>query len=344
LLAKTSFGFEDILADELEKLGATNLLKVTRAVTFDADLELMYKVNLWSRVSLRILKPLKSFPAGSEQQLYDEVKKIDWSEFLSVEETLAVDGVVSNSALNHSLYVALKTKDAIVDQFREKTGRRPSVDTAHPKIRINVHISKDVANISLDSSGESLHKRGYRNQTGEAPINETLAAGMVLLSGWDKKSPLIELNPFGQLPILEDGDVVVRNSQTILVYVARKWGGEAWLPTDAISLARVAQWLMVAENEIARGPGDARLHDKFGYKLDVAQARDNAKRILSIFEAHLAQNEWLALGRPTIADIACMPYIALGHEGGVPLDPYPAVAAWVSRVKKLPGFIGMPAI
>ena len=162
--------------------------------------------------------------------------------------------------------------------------------------------------------------------------------------GAHKKSPLIELNPFGQLPILEDGDVVVRNSQTILIYVARKWGGEAWLPTDAISLARVAQWLMVAENEIARGPGDARLHDKFGYKLDVAQARDNAKRILSIFETHLARNDWLALGRPTIADIACMPYIALGHEGGVPLDPYPAVAAWVSRVKKLPGFIGMPAI
>ncbi len=101
---------------------------------------------------------------------------------------------------------------------------------------------------------------------------------------------------------------------------------------------------MVAENEIARGPGDARLHDKFGYKVDVAQARDNAKHILSIFEAHLARNDWLALGRPTIADIACMPYIALGHEGGVPLDPYPAVAAWVSRVKKLPGFIGMPAI
>lgn len=192
LLAKTSFGFEDLLAQELESLGATNILKVTRAVTFDGDDELMYKANLWSRVALRILKPIKTFPAGSEQELYDEVKKIDWSEYLSVDETLAVDGVVSNSALNHSLYVALKTKDAIVDQFREKFGKRPSVDTAHPKTRINVHISKDVANISLDSSGDSLHKRGYRNQTGEAPINETLAAGMVMLSGWDRKSALID--------------------------------------------------------------------------------------------------------------------------------------------------------
>ena len=192
LLAKTTFGFEDLLADELKSFGATNIEKVTRAVTFDGDLEIMYKANLWSRVSLRILKPVKTFPAGSEQELYDEVKKIDWSEYLTVDETLAIDGVVSNSVLNHSLYVALKTKDAIVDQFREKFGKRPSVDTAHPKVRINVHISKDVANISLDSSGDSLHKRGYRSQTGEAPINETLAAGMVLLSGWDRKSPLID--------------------------------------------------------------------------------------------------------------------------------------------------------
>ena len=192
MLAKTTFGFEDILAQELESMGATNILKVTRAVTFDGDDELMYKANLWSRVALRILKPIKSFPAGSEQELYDEVKKIDWSEYMGVDDTLAIDGVVSNSVLNHSLYVALKTKDAIVDQFRDKLGKRPSVDTAHPTVRINVHISKDVGSISLDSSGESLHKRGYRGQTGEAPINETLAAGMVMLSGWDKKSPLID--------------------------------------------------------------------------------------------------------------------------------------------------------
>src|SRR5437016_655735 len=112
----------------MNALGATNLLKLTRAVTFDGNDEIMYKANLWSRVALRILKPIKQFPAGSEQQLYDEVKKIDWSEYLTVDETLAVDGVVSNSALTHSLYIALKTKDAIVDQFREKTGKRPSID------------------------------------------------------------------------------------------------------------------------------------------------------------------------------------------------------------------------
>ncbi len=192
LLAKTTFGFEDLLAEELKSFGATNILKVTRAVTFDGDEEIMYRANLWSRVALRVLKPIKLFPAGSEQELYDEVKKIDWNDYLSEDETLAVDGVVSNSALTHSLYIALKTKDAIVDQFRERKGKRPSVDTTHPKIRINIHISKDVGTISLDSSGDSLHKRGYRNQTGEAPINETLAAGMVMLSGWDRKSALID--------------------------------------------------------------------------------------------------------------------------------------------------------
>lgn len=164
------------------------------------------------------------------------------------------------------------------------------------------------------------------------------------LAGAHKKSPLIEFNPFGEIPVFADGDLVLRDSQAILVYVARKWGGESWLPSDPAALARVVEWLMVAENEIARGPNDARLHDKFGYKLDVAAAREKAVRILRILEQRLATTDWLALERPTIADIACMPYVALAHEGGVGLSPYPSVAAWVARVKAMPGFIGMPGI
>jgi glutathione S-transferase len=164
------------------------------------------------------------------------------------------------------------------------------------------------------------------------------------LAGDHKKPPVIDLNPFGELPVLQDGDVVLRDSQAILVYIARKWGGETWLPTDPAGLARVCQWLMVAENEIARGPNDARLHDKFGYKLDVDLARSKSARILGLMEAHLENHQWLALDRPTIADVACMPYVALGHEGGVFLDRYPSVRAWIQRVKGLPGFIGMPAI
>jgi glutathione S-transferase len=164
------------------------------------------------------------------------------------------------------------------------------------------------------------------------------------LAGAHKKSPLIEKNPFGEIPIFEDRDVTLRDSQAILVYLARKYGGDSWLPIDAASMAKVMEWLMVAENEIARGPNDARLHDKFGVPLDVEAAREKAKRIFRLMEAHLGKNDWLALGRPTIADIACMPYVALSYEGGLSLAPYPALGAWIGRIKALPGFIAMPAV
>ena len=164
------------------------------------------------------------------------------------------------------------------------------------------------------------------------------------LEGAHKKPPLVDLNAFGELPVFEDGGVVLRDSQAILVYMARKWGGESWLPTDAAGLALVTAWLMVAENEIARGPNDARLHDKFGFKLDVDIARSKTVHIFELMEEHLARTSWLVLDRVTIADIACMPYVALSHEGGVAIDGYPAVAAWVQRVKALPGFVGMPGV
>lgn len=163
--------------------------------------------------------------------------------------------------------------------------------------------------------------------------------------GGEHKSPdYLARNPFGEIPVLVDGDLVLRDSQAILVYLARKHGGEDWLPGEPAGMAQVMEWLMVAENEVARGPNDARLHDKFGYELDLGLARTKAARLLDILDAHLSKNEWLALGRPTIADIACFPYVALGHEGGVPCDRHPSVAAWVGRVKALPGFVGMPAI
>ncbi|MBS0268926.1 MAG: glutathione S-transferase [Proteobacteria bacterium] len=165
-----------------------------------------------------------------------------------------------------------------------------------------------------------------------------------LKSGAHKRSPLIYLNAFGQIPILQDNDLILRDSHAILVYLARKWGGEAWLPMDAGLMALVTQWLMVAENEIARGQADARRHDKFGANVDVVDAREKATRVLSIMDKHLADRDWLVLDRPTIADVACMPYVALGWEGGVPFDPYPAVAAWVDRIKKLPRFISMPGV
>ena len=164
------------------------------------------------------------------------------------------------------------------------------------------------------------------------------------LSGAHKKSPLIERNPFGEVPVLEDGDLTLRE----LAGDPRLSRAEIWrralVPTEPAPMAEVVSWLMVAENEIARGPNDARLHDKFGDDLDVDLARRKAERILGLMEAYLKTRRWLVLDGPTIADIACMPYVALSHEGGVSLDPYPAIRAWISRIKALPGFISMPAL
>lgn len=165
------------------------------------------------------------------------------------------------------------------------------------------------------------------------------------MGGEHKASPLLDKNPFGELPVLEHGEHQFRDSQAILVYLARHYGGDKWLPTtDASEMAEVMQWLMVAENEIARGPGDARLHDLLGYDIDVATARQRAARILNIIEGHLEDRDWLTLGRATIADIACFPYIALGHQGGVGLAAYPAIRAWLGRIAALPGFIDMPGL
>lgn len=192
LIAKTSFGLENVLKDELLALGATDVTPITRAVSFTANQELMYKANLWLRTALKIIKPIHQFVAQNEHELYKQIKDYNWEQHLSVNNTFAIETVVNSLNFNHSQYVALKTKDAIVDQFREKHGIRPSVDLQNPDIKIHLHINKDQCSLALDSSGEVLYKRGWRVAQNEAPLNEVLAAGMVLLSGWDKKSPFID--------------------------------------------------------------------------------------------------------------------------------------------------------
>ena len=164
------------------------------------------------------------------------------------------------------------------------------------------------------------------------------------MSGEHKRAPLIELNPLGQLPILDDAPVVLRDSQAILVYLASKYAGENWLPRDPAEMGEVMQWLSTAANEIQNGPGAARLVEKFGYAIDKADAIKRAGNILPVIDAHLAKLQWLALDRPTIADCAVMPYIALAHEGGISLQPYPKIVEWIARIKALPGFIPMSGI
>lgn len=164
------------------------------------------------------------------------------------------------------------------------------------------------------------------------------------LAGEHKRPPLIDLNPWGEIPILEDGEVVLRDSQAILVYLARRYAGEAWLPGDATGMATVMQWLSTSANEVQNGPGAARLVDKFGYQLDKADTLRRAARILPLIEAHLSGHDWLALERPTIADCAVFPYVALAPEGGVSLADFPNIRQWIARIKALPGFVPMPGI
>lgn len=193
MIAKTQLGLEEVLAEELKQLGAQDVEILNRAVGFVGDLGFMYKANLCLRTAIRILKPIHKLTARRDVQLYEEAKKFEWDQYIDVNNTIAVNAAVNSDFFNHSHYVALKVKDAIADYFRDKTrGKRPSVDTKNPDVRINVHISNDKCNISVDSSGDSLHKRGYRHATNEAPISEVLAAGLILLSDWDRESDFLD--------------------------------------------------------------------------------------------------------------------------------------------------------
>lgn len=164
------------------------------------------------------------------------------------------------------------------------------------------------------------------------------------LGGAHKRPPLIDLNPWGELPVLQDGDLALRDSQAILVYLAARYADERWLPRDAAGMALVVQWLSTAANEVQNGPAAARLVDKFGFAIDKADTLRRSARILPLVEAHLAKHDWLALDRPTIADCAVFPYVALAPEGGISLADYPAIRAWIARVKALPGFVSMPGV
>ena len=192
LVAKTLFGLEGVLAEELRALGAREIQPFNRLVTFKGDLRLLYRANLCCRTAIRVLKRIRKFNAADEKELYAQVQKIDWSHYLDETGSLAIDPVVTRSTFTNSLFVAQLTKDAIVDQFRERTGARPSVRLENPDLRLNLHMNENIVSLYLDSSGDSLHRRGYRTEANVAPMNEVLAAGIILLSGWDSASPFAD--------------------------------------------------------------------------------------------------------------------------------------------------------
>ncbi|MEL0232741.1 MAG: glutathione S-transferase [Hyphomicrobiales bacterium] len=164
------------------------------------------------------------------------------------------------------------------------------------------------------------------------------------LGGAHKQPPVIDLNPWGELPVFVDDEFVLRDSQAILVYLASKYESKMSLPKDPKEIAEIMQWLSTAANEIYNGPNAARLVDKFGYDINKEGALKMSDRIMSLIESHLSENKWLALNKPTIADCACMPYLALSHEGGIDLNRYPNIVRWINDIKSLQGFISMPAI
>ena len=192
LIAKTFMGLEPVLASELVALGANNVVPGRRMVSFTGDKAMMYKANFCLHTAIRVLKPIKHFRALSADDVYEEVKKIAWKDYLSVDKTFAVDSVVFSEEFRHSKFVAYKVKDAIVDQFREETGSRPNISVSNPDIRLHVHIAESECTLCLDSSGESLHRRGYRQESVEAPLNEVLAAGIILMTGWNGDTDFID--------------------------------------------------------------------------------------------------------------------------------------------------------
>jgi putative N6-adenine-specific DNA methylase len=192
MLAKTLFGFEELLAKELTQLGARDVKTGVRSVSFSGDKGFMYKSNLALRTAIKILKPIHSFTVNNEQDLYDNLYKMAWDQYVKPSGTIAVDATIHSELFTNSLYIAQKTKDAIVDKFRDTTGERPNVDLKFPDLKVNVHIDRHQVTISLDSSGDSLHKRGYKIATNIAPINEVLAAGLIMLSGWDGQTDFMD--------------------------------------------------------------------------------------------------------------------------------------------------------
>lgn len=203
MMAKTLYGLEDVLCKELEQLGAQNIEKGRRIVHFEGDKRLLYKANLHLRTALRILVPIATFEADDADKVYDQLNDhIEWDKYLDPKLTFAVDTVVYSEHFTHSKFVAYRTKDAIADYFTDKVGRRPNVSVSHPDILFHVHISHTTVTVALDSSGDSLHMRGYRVAQTDAPINEVLAAGILLLAGWDGQTDLIDpMCGSGTIPI-----------------------------------------------------------------------------------------------------------------------------------------------
>ena len=230
LIAKTFMGLEPVLAKELTQLGANDVQIGRRMVSFTGDKELMYRANFQLHTAIKILKPIHRFTAHSADDVYNEIMKLDWTTYLDGDRTFAVDSVVFSEDFRHSKFVSYKVKDAIVDQLRERTGKRPNISVTSPDLRLHIHIAEDQCTLCLDSSGESLHRRGYRQSQTEAPINEVLAAGIIMMTGWQGETDFID--PFcGSGTFLVEAALIARNMAPGLF--RKEYAFEKWSDFDA---------------------------------------------------------------------------------------------------------------
>ena len=269
MVAKTLFGFEELLANELRNLGAQEVKIGVRNVSFSGDKGFMYKASLGLRTAIKILKPIKTFRVKNEQDLYDQVYKMAWEDYMKPTGTLAIGATVHSHIFTHSHYIALKTKDAIVDKFRDNGGERPNVDLRFPDLKINVHIDNQLCTISLDSSGESLHKRGYKTATNIAPINEVLAAGLIMLSGWDGQTDFMD--PMcGSGTILIEAAMIACNIPPNLM--RKEFAFERWQDWDVELFEKIEESLLSKTRDFH--------HKMIGYDKSpsaVSKAKDNVK-------------------------------------------------------------------
>ena len=246
MLAKTMYGLEEVLANELKDLGAQNIKIQNRAVSFKGDTGFMYKANLNLRTCLRILKPISTFQAHNEKELYNNILKINWEKYFELDNTFSTHATTNSEVFNHSKYASLLVKDGIADFFRKKYKKRPNVDPKDPDISINLHVNKHTCTVSLDSSGESLHKRGYKISSIQAPINEVLAAGLVLLSGWDQVANFHD--PMcGSGTILIEASMIAHNIPSNIFRT--RFGFQKWKNFDNILWDKIKEVSLDKEKE-----------------------------------------------------------------------------------------------
>jgi putative N6-adenine-specific DNA methylase len=244
-IATTMFGLEEILAGELRELGASNVKVLNRAVSFSGSQAILYKVNIGTRTAMRVLKNLKSSRVTDEESLYNLVYNMKWEEHFSVKNSFMINSSVNSTMFRHSLFVSQKCKDAIADRFRKLTNLRPSVNTSDPDITINVHISNDRADISLDSSGEPLFKRGYRAAQFLAPLNEVLAAGMIMMTGYDGSKPFVDpMCGSGTLPI--EAALIAKKIPPGVF--REKFGFMQWKDYDSLLFSRLIESMLNPED------------------------------------------------------------------------------------------------